>query len=208
MVQRLTLVLAVLALAPPAAATADWEPATQVPAVAHWLSVSEQAWPSSPCNGREQVRVVDAAEINDDWGLAQVDGSCRFSIAMQATTDPLAACVTVVHETGHLAGLDHSLDPYNVMYAGGDSAHDGEWPPCVIAAGLQAKVARAEIEQVVRWSPDHCTVLAPSRVLCTVGVMLHSLVHVARYEVSVVGERWEVQRVRVAARRTTKARHA
>lgn len=209
MVQRLALAAAMLALAAPAAAaSADWVPATQVPTVARWLPVAEHAWPWSSCNGHEQVDVVDASEINGDWGLADLDGTCRFSIAAQALADPLTACETIVHETGHLAGLSHSLDPYNVMYPGGDTDHGTEWPPCVIAAGLQAVVAEREIERIVKWSPDRCRVMAASRVLCTVGVLLRSVVHLARYEVLVIGERWEVQRVKVAVRRTTKARHA
>lgn len=45
--------------------------------------------------------------------------------------DPAYQCTMVVHEYGHLAGLGHVADPYNIMYPGGLFP----WPACKSAYG-------------------------------------------------------------------------
>lgn len=69
-------------------------------------------WPHSPCAGREQLRVVPqpAGRAGYAW-----PASC--TIEVDPHLDSHARCLTVIHELGHLAGLDHSADPRDVMAA-------------------------------------------------------------------------------------------
>lgn len=55
--------------------------------------------------------------------LRTVDGGCLIWVSApmflgrNAPYDARDACKTAMHETGHLAGLQHSLDPNDVMYS-------------------------------------------------------------------------------------------
>lgn len=53
--------------------------------------------------------------------------TCRVFIAPgYRTLRPYAACATMVHEYGHLAGLGHSDTPGDIMYWG----YVPHWQPC------------------------------------------------------------------------------
>jgi hypothetical protein len=92
----------------PAAAQAD-------PNVDRGVQIARSKWPDSPCAGREQIDVTGPLFTDDGspaFGLAHPD-ECRAEIV--GTMSPSMLCRTTVHELGHLAGLDHTDAPGDVM---------------------------------------------------------------------------------------------
>lgn len=90
------------------------------------LAAARQPW-DSPCAGREAIYVVTGALYNsppeyparvNSAGVA-IAGACLIVIRDDILQDPLARCLVVSHELGHLAGYGHSDDPHDVMYGGG-----------------------------------------------------------------------------------------
>jgi len=135
--------IATLAATAALASTAQadlWTPAQTAKAIA----VADAHWPASPCHGREVITWIKSAPLADVAGLAHPD-FCATTIAWNqvAAEDPSPAflCTVLEHEFGHLAGLDHSPDPNNVMFA-------VLWKPsadCAAALPGPAKLPRAGI---------------------------------------------------------------
>jgi hypothetical protein len=118
---------AVLAVAVwPAQAAGTWAgpKPTEADKLARFTPVARAAWPGSRCAGRERVRLDDDVYIDEhEW---QIDGviayastwdpadDCRVGIRRGLPSDVF--CGALVHEFGHLAGMDHSENPHSVMY--------------------------------------------------------------------------------------------
>jgi hypothetical protein len=119
-VRRLLATLFLLALVP-ATARADWLAAPTPP------SVASAHWPDSACHGRELVHLVPQATIDGflpqdptrtHTGYTPGGTTCDVFIADWVHKQPVDYCSLLVHEFGHLAGFEHSLDPTDVMYGG------------------------------------------------------------------------------------------
>lgn len=90
--------------------------------LAEAVAVAAMHWPASPCHGRERVVLVSVAKMDRvsttprSWGWA-IGPRCTVLVALQrvphASTRYL--CRMLVHEFGHLAGLEHTSDPRDVM---------------------------------------------------------------------------------------------
>lgn len=89
--------------------------------VAHGVAVAEAAWPGSPCAGGINVTVAPLPPIGNEVldGYATgvevapdgsfVTRSCDIQIDPQVlAVGPEHTCDVIVHEAGHLAGLQHT----------------------------------------------------------------------------------------------------
>lgn len=113
-----------------------------------FLPVARAAWPASPCTGHETVsvradeRLAGAAPL---FGTSQLLGlaepsTCRAWLA--AALSPVEFCTVLVHELGHLAGLEHNDTPGDVMNV---DAGFISYRPCEVA------VARARARGIARF---------------------------------------------------------
>lgn len=106
-------------------------PGTDEQRAAVYLPIARAAWPDSPCLDRETVH------LNADDALALLDTTdgvhavgradpetCEVWIA--GHLDPAVMCSTLVHELGHLAGMQHTND-------GSVMDPDGVFFPCLAA---------------------------------------------------------------------------
>lgn len=121
------------------AQAAVWTPAQTQNAIA----VADAHWPASACHGHEVLNWITATGMAEFAATAYED-TCTVDVAWNevAKTDrsPGFLCTVLEHEFGHLAGLDHSKDSNNVMFA-------VIWktaPDCAAAFGSQrTKLPRA-----------------------------------------------------------------
>lgn len=67
-----------------------------------------------PCDGRTRVILTDGLP-NGFLGLAD-RASCRVWVARWVGDDRELTCHVVMHELGHVAGVEHSANPRSVMY--------------------------------------------------------------------------------------------
>lgn len=120
------LVLAALALsitAAPASATVR----------ADFLAAARQAWPESPCAGREQITVAPLEDAHDDHGAQYHLSGLAYPEQCAVTIDAaianeLLGCYVLAHELGHLAtGEWHSTDPYSLMWTATRAHPDARW---------------------------------------------------------------------------------
>lgn len=86
--------------------------------IAAYAPVARAAWPGSACAGREQIEVVAEIEARPD-GIDAAgeawESECHVRVEADLTGSGL--CRILVHEFGHLAGLDHDPHPESVMHA-------------------------------------------------------------------------------------------
>lgn len=132
-------VVAAALSAPSAAPAADGTKVTQS------LAIARDAWPGSPCAGRETIQVnADAAlaAVGDGRGGDGAKETC--TVRMASGMDPYQFCVSLVHEFGHLAGHDHTAT--GIM-----SPSPIEWRPC-FRADVQRRAAKRH--PGYQW---HCT---------------------------------------------------
>jgi hypothetical protein len=124
-----------------------WTPAQTHKAI----TVADAHWPTSPCAHRETISWVQSVSMAD-FAATAYPTQCAVTVAWNqvaaANPSPGYMCTILEHEFGHLAGLGHSPDSDNVMYA-------VVWkiaPDCAAAfpkhaklpeAGLPAKAARS-----------------------------------------------------------------
>lgn len=91
------------------------------------MRIATAASPPGPCSGRERVILVPG--LTDDGrpvgGLAD-RGRCVALIERANVLDPPGLCSLVVHEFMHLAGVEHSENSRNIMYA----HRLNYWPGC------------------------------------------------------------------------------
>jgi hypothetical protein len=103
-------------------------PAEAAPSHSSWfdraVAVADAHWPLSPCHGRVSVVSATDEQIVAWTGEASagagasVDGSCRVFVAwdLWSARPVRQRCRLLEHEFGHLAGVDHSLNPASVMF--------------------------------------------------------------------------------------------
>jgi hypothetical protein len=119
-------------------ASADRWPASTVQRA---IAVADSHWPGSPCYGQHQITWLTGAELDATglgvhlWGYGDTD-ECRVWVAWDRV-DPVGVyrpgvylCEVLEHEFGHTAGLSHSDNPDDVMYAEGPARPPRE---CVAA---------------------------------------------------------------------------
>ncbi len=144
-------IIALAALLPPAAsALAPQErwPAEGA-AVARALDVAAQQWGARACGGAVDVLWeplapnvnARAAWVADRarWADPAAYRDCEIDLSTAASWDWPKLCTVIVHEAGHLAGHEHSEDPFDVMF--------GEYvlplPACAVAQEPPQPAARA-----------------------------------------------------------------
>jgi hypothetical protein len=79
-------------------------------------------WGQAPACGPPEV--VFARLPADTIGLADYE-PCRITLDPSLFRRPGAVCMTELHEYGHLLGLQHSIDPNDLMYPVLQAPH---WP--------------------------------------------------------------------------------
>jgi len=127
---RGALTLLLLALVLPATAVA-YSPQQ----LDRWTRIADQAWPWSHCTNRLAVDVVPQLAPDPGstgttvLGRAYIgDPDCRMRIV--SNQDDYTACVVIVHEAGHVAGLEHQ--PGGIMAAILDEVlHRRRYVPCL-----------------------------------------------------------------------------
>jgi hypothetical protein len=129
------LTLTILCVAAPCAHAWTEPPGDDGARLERFLPLARDAWPGSPCAGREVVHVgADDSLAAEVAGLAPGPGQTLEGMAAPATCEVwLAAglsaqrfCTVLVHELGHLAGREHTAVVHDVMNGAGDIAHE----PC------------------------------------------------------------------------------
>lgn len=91
------------------------------PSTATVAAFAASTWDEFPCEGRETVRWADFRDVpgleNDAnaYGATDVEGCAIYLNVLQRMTT-LRLCTVLRHEYGHLAGLTHSDDPFDLMY--------------------------------------------------------------------------------------------
>lgn len=86
--------------------------------------IADSYWPASPCHGRVRVIPVPEQRFAGYWhtdtaGMLSTPWDCTIEVDFSRYTGIpwRAVCRTLVHEYGHLAGLEHSPDRASVMFA-------------------------------------------------------------------------------------------
>jgi hypothetical protein len=77
------------------------------------LMLAAAFWGQAPACGQPTITGAELAP--PVAGLADL-ATCSITIDPTRLQGAGAACMTVVHEFGHLVGYGHSLDPNDVMY--------------------------------------------------------------------------------------------
>lgn len=81
--------------------------------------LAERVW-HHPCNGRVDVIIQDLGPKYDGWAefnhTTRPYTDCRAVIDVKPWWSSPHLCTVVLHEYGHLAGLDHSPNPRSVMH--------------------------------------------------------------------------------------------
>lgn len=95
----------VLVLAFPASAHAGWR-------LDRSIAVAEKVW-HAPCGG--QVTVL-WAPLPETVGAVAAREACTVTLTTAYRLPFAALCSVMIHEVGHLAGVQHSLNPRSVMY--------------------------------------------------------------------------------------------
>jgi hypothetical protein len=105
---------------------------------ATYYRLAQNRWSGEPMPGcfYVQARVTDDLPPSE-VGLYWREGdTCFIRLAASKAADPIAACLIVTHEVGHMHGLAHSTDPSSVMYPSYSTASLGDMPICAEAANL------------------------------------------------------------------------
>lgn len=144
-----------------------------------YYRLAQNRWSGEPMPGCFYVQ----ARVSDDLPPSEVGlywrqgDTCFIRLAASKAADPIAACLIVTHEVGHMRGLAHSTDPSSVMYPSYSTASLGDMPICAEAASLpeaavtappwQARLAALEAATAERQRISaRCAHLARSRRKC------------------------------------------
>ena len=101
-------------------------------------TIADKMFPGSKCGGSgititwvDELSLADGTDLDGYATGVQINGvyvdgvltgytretvTCDIMMDSSLRTMPMRACDVFVHEAGHLAGLDHSPDPNNVMH--------------------------------------------------------------------------------------------
>lgn len=151
---RLALAFVVVVLASAPAAEAFTVPAPPR-TVEQSLAIASEAFPASPCAGRlsivwdNTIHTRRPGRAGEAIGRQWVDGrwqtvDCRMALDPDVT-DPETVCDEVVHEAGHLSGIDAHV-PGTIM--GGESEEMTLWPAChPLRTVTRREVAVADIRE-------------------------------------------------------------
>jgi hypothetical protein len=129
------LTLVILCVAAPSAHSWTEPPDDDGARLERFLPLARDAWPGSPCAGREVVHVgADESLTAEAAALAPGPGERLEGMAAPASCEVwLAAglsaqrfCTVLTHELGHLAGRAHTTVAHDVMNGAGYIAHE----PC------------------------------------------------------------------------------
>lgn len=156
------LVTAAFIAAPAGAHTVPTDDAARV---TYFMPLATAAWPDSPCAGHVNIvtgadadatiNALDAADGKQSQGRA-VPATCTAYI--RSGLDPTGFCVTLVHESGHLAGMGHTHVLDDVMNGDGQA----DYPPCHALADPTERQAVVANIQTMLPAP-----VATWRIACT-----------------------------------------
>jgi hypothetical protein len=118
----------------PVAHAVGQTPATGSARLAQFLPIARAAWPGSPCAGREAVHLDGDAALRAQAPAIAGPGEALNGMAepetcevwLSSTMTARTFCTVLVHEFGHLAGLDHNHVPGDVM----NGEADIDYGPC------------------------------------------------------------------------------
>lgn len=86
-------------------------------------AIADSYYPASPCAGRVSIVPVTQAHLDAFWpgheaGMVAVAASCSIEVAWSAWDGApwRQVCRGLVHEFGHLDGLEHSANRSSVMF--------------------------------------------------------------------------------------------
>lgn len=136
----------------------EWKAQRSVP-------IADAAWPQSPCAGRLQVRSGPEVDAGlDAAGLdgRQFPGTCVVEV--RSTLRPVTFCTVTAHEAGHAAGMGHSQDPDDLMFA-----LSADYGPCE-SLGQPVHLRALAREQTARWTSHRWRCRGTSRLQRCVGV--------------------------------------
>lgn len=99
------LLILLLVLSFPSGAQAGWR-------VDRATAIARTVW-NNPCGGSVKMEWADLSALWHAYGYAQ---GCTITISTEYKFDWMMFCNTVIHEYGHVAGMNHNANPYSIMY--------------------------------------------------------------------------------------------
>jgi hypothetical protein len=93
-----------LVVAFPATANAGWKRDRAT-------AIAQIVW-DHPCDDQVQLRWIHFDDIHPAW----FSGPCQITYNTAFRQDWLGFCTATLHEYGHVAGVQHNLNPRSIMY--------------------------------------------------------------------------------------------
>ena len=107
-------------------------------------AIAVKRWNQNPCGGDVSLGWSPMAwdtYANSTWDVVSPGGrfvDCRVEFNSRVDFTWSRYCTIMVHEYGHLIGLDHSKDPDSIMFP-----RPKPYPGCVAAAVRRARASSA-----------------------------------------------------------------
>jgi hypothetical protein len=137
------MVCGLMAVCPPAFAGRGHYPQGS-PAAKAAEAIAVRHWHQNPCDGDVSIGWSPMAwdtYANSSWDITSPGErmvNCRIEFNSRVTFSWSRFCTIMVHEYGHLIGLDHSKDPDSIMFS-----RPKPFPGCVAAAVRRAAPSSA-----------------------------------------------------------------